>query len=387
LQHVGTTLSSRARRGDVVARVGGDEFVLLLRALPGETAVDAIADDVLKCVADPHEHDGLRLSLDASMGVTCGPADGADLSTLLARADAALRQAKNAPGSFRRWKQEREEHSRDRLALSADLRTGLDNDELILHYQPQIDTRSGAVVCVEALARWQHPTRGLLTPNVFVGIAETTGLARRFTLAVLEAAVTEAARWRADGLGNGEVAIAVNLSARNLLDRELPTDVAVVLARHGLPARLLVLEITETVVMTELEVIEDVLARLRGLGVQISVDDFGTGFSSLTFLQRVRVNELKIDQNFVQGMPNSEQDLAIVRATIDLAHGLGLRVTAEGVEDQDTLDELARLGCDAVQGYHIARPMPAEVLREMLLPDTGVVVPIRHSRTRRISGS
>ncbi len=387
LQHMASVLSSRARRGDTVARISGDQFLVLMRELDmqdvHESMPEQLAEGILAVVARPHEHEGMRLSLDASAGVAVAPRDGKTLSELMSHADTALADAKKTPGSARRWMPGRDETSKEHLALSAELRSGIANDEIVLHYQPQIDLRTGAVGCAEALARWQHPERGLLGPGEFVPVAERTGLIREFTTAVLNIAVREASHWRTMGLGGGEVSVAVNLSARNLLDRELPADVAVILARHGLPARQLVLEITETVMMSELEVVEDVVGRLRALGVQVSVDDFGTGYSSLKFLQKIQVNEVKIDQSFVQSMMASEGDAAIVRATVELAHGLGLRVCAEGVEDQDVVEALSALGCDSAQGFHLARPMPADVMREMLMPSSGIVVPLHKVRRTR----
>ncbi len=381
IQHLGSVLVDRVRRGDVAARLEGDTFALLVRHLPDEAAVEGIANDIQRCISEPVDHEDLRLSLEGTVGYAVGPADGTTLALVLKRAEMTTTDAKASPGSSRRWRADRDEQSRERLALSADLRSGL-ADELLLHYQPQVDLVTGAVRGVEALARWQHPTRGLLMPADFVPVAERSGLARPFTLAVLDAAVREAALWKALGLGDGEVSVAVNLSARNLLDRELPGDVAVVLARHGLPARQLILEITETVAMSELEVVNDVLARLRTLGVQLSVDDFGTGYSSLKFLQAIAVNELKIDREFVSRMLERESDAALVRATVELGHSLGLRVVAEGVESAGHLEALVALGCDAAQGHHVARPVPAEVLRELLLPSSGKVVPLRAARRR-----
>lgn len=383
LQHLSAVLADRVRRGDVAARLEGDAFAVLLRRLPDEATVDGIAQDVLRCVSEPVEHEDLRLSLESTLGFAVAPSDGATLELLLKRAELAMTHAKSSPGSSRRWRSERDDQSRDRLALSADLRAALAaGDEVLLHYQPQVDLVTGGVRSVEVLARWQHPTRGLLMPAEFVPVAERSGLARPFTLAVLDLAVREAADWKALGLGDGEVSVAVNLSARNLLDRELPGDIAVVLARHGLPARQLILEITETVAMSELEVVTDVLARLRTLGVQLSVDDFGTGYSSLKFLQAIAVNEIKIDREFVSGMLDSEQDAAIVKATVELGHGLGLRVVAEGVEGPAHLEAVRALGCDAAQGWHVSRPVPGAQLREMLLPADGSVVPLRAARRR-----
>jgi EAL domain-containing protein (putative c-di-GMP-specific phosphodiesterase class I) len=234
---------------------------------------------------------------------------------------------------------------------------------MTVHYQPQVDLQSGAIVGAEALARWEHPTRGLVMPDDFVGVAEQSGLVRAFTLRVLDQAVAECARWR--DLGR-PVTVAVNLAARSLLDQELPHDVLATLSRHGLPADRLVLEITETTATSELEVVEEVLGRLRRLGVGISVDDFGTGYSSLAFLQRTAVNELKVDRSFVSGMLSSDNDLALVRATVQLAHSLGARAVAEGVEDEAFAIALRELGCDMAQGYWLSRPVAAPGMRALL---------------------
>jgi len=232
-----------------------------------------------------------------------------------------------------------------------------------VHYQPQVDLVSGEVVGAEALARWQHPTRGLLGPVDFVDVAEHSGLVREFTLHILDRAVAECAVWGAAGL---DVDVSVNLSARNLLHRDLPVDVAQILERHGLPAHQLILEITETTMMSELEVVEEVLAGVRSLGVQLSVDDFGTGYSSLAFLQRIAVNEIKVDRSFISVLTSSQSDAAIVRATVELAHSLGLRVVAEGVETTDQLAALKALGCDLGQGWHFGRPGPSLATRDLL---------------------
>jgi EAL domain-containing protein (putative c-di-GMP-specific phosphodiesterase class I) len=243
------------------------------------------------------------------------------------------------------------------------LRAALAEDQLVVHFQPQYELRTRTLIGAEALVRWQHPERGLLPPSEFISAVEHSGLIRTFTLTVLEKAIAEAAAWSSSGR---QMSVAVNLSARNLLDRELPADVARVLQRHGLPAERLVLEITETTMMSELDVVEDVLAQLRRLGVELSVDDFGTGYSSLAFLQRVRVNEVKVDRSFVAGLAHSDSARALVRATVQLAHSLGARAVGEGVEDEALAAVLRELGCDYGQGYHLGRPMPADDLRALL---------------------
>ncbi|MDT7547348.1 MAG: hypothetical protein QOE99_3458 [Actinomycetota bacterium] len=374
LQRVADRLRSLSRPGDLVARLGGDEFAVLLTGLESSEAAAPAAEGVLRLLAEPVEYEGLRLSVEGSVGVACYPADAQDPDELLRRADVAMYQAKSDRGSWVRYDVERDGSSVHRLALVAELRTALDRNEVVVHYQPQADLRTGQILGIEALARWEHPTRGLLMPLEFVGVAEQSGLVRPFTLRVLDLAVAECARWSALGR---PVTVAVNLAARSLLDRQLPHDVAAVLARHSLSPDRLVLEITESTATSELEVVEEVLGRLRRLGVALSVDDFGTGYSSLAFLQRTAVNELKVDRSFVCGMLTSDSDLALVRTTVQLAHSLGARAVAEGVEDAGLAEALRDLGCDMAQGYWLSRPVAAEAIRTLLGVDALVVEPRR----------
>jgi diguanylate cyclase (GGDEF)-like protein len=372
LQAAARRLRGILRRTDTIARLGGDEFAILLPGHASQDEADAVAAAVIAALATPVTIDGLRLSVEGSVGVSYYPDDASTVDELLAHADIALYQAKISRGSFRRYSRDRDDSSVSRLTLAAELRGALARDELVLHFQPQHRVAGGELVGAEALVRWAHPQRGLLPPSEFIDVAEDSGLAHEFTLHVLSKAIREAATWRDIG---AHAHVAVNLSARNLLDPDLPGAVAAALERHGLPASRLVLEITETTMMTELDVVERVLSELRALGVQLSIDDFGTGYSSLTFLTRTAVNELKVDRTFIRKMMQSPSDAAIVRATIDLAHGLGLRAVAEGVEDAITLSALGELGCDVAQGFHLARPMPAEELRQRMLATP--VTPLR----------
>ncbi len=369
LNEVAHRIAAAVPHADAVCRLGGDEFAVLLGGFSTAAEADALADELLRVLAEPVVFDGLRLSIEGSVGVACSPQDAATFDELLQRADVALYQAKDTRGSFAHYAGERDESSLHRLALAAELRAALAEDQLVVHFQPQFDLCSGALTGAEALVRWQHPERGLLPPVEFISAVEHSGLIRDFTLTVLDLAVAEAAAW---GCAGHDVSVAVNLSARNLLDRELPSDVTRVLARHGLAPQRLVLEITETTMMSELDVVEDVLAQLRRLGVELSVDDFGTGYSSMAFLQRVQVNEVKVDRSFVMGIVGSESDRALVRATVQLAHGLGARAVGEGVEDAAMAGVLRELGCDLAQGYHLGRPMPAVDLRRTLgIPEPG----------------
>jgi diguanylate cyclase (GGDEF)-like protein len=362
LQEVASRLRRSVKSDDLVARLGGDEFAILLCGLPDPAAAEPIAARVLSILGEPVEYEGLHLSVEASLGIACFPDDAGNAEELFRRCDVAMYQAKTERGAWLRYDPLRDDSSVTRLALVGELRAALE-DQLVVHFQPQVDLSTGEVIGAEALVRWNHPVRGLLQPGEFVGVAEQSGLVRPFTLRVLEMAVAECVTWQASGR---PLSVAVNLGARSLMDRGLPDDVAAVLARHGLAAQRLVLEITETTATSELEVVEEVLGRLRRLGVEISVDDFGTGYSSLSFLQRTSVHELKVDRSFVAGMLDNDSDLALVRATVQLAHSLGARAVAEGVETQELLVALAQMGCDVAQGYHLGRPMPGAQLQVLL---------------------
>jgi diguanylate cyclase (GGDEF)-like protein len=357
---------------DLVARLGGDEFAILLCGLPDPASAEPIAARVLAILSEPVEYEGLHLSVEASLGIACFPDDAGNAEELFRRCDVAMYQAKTERGAWLRYDPLRDDTSVQRLALVGELRAALE-DQLVVHFQPQVDLVTGAVIGAEALVRWNHPLRGLLQPGEFVGVAEQSGLVRPFTLRVLDIAVQECASWQTPAR---PLSVAVNLGARSLMDRQLPDDVAAVLTRHGLAPQCLVLEITETTATSELEVVEEVLGKLRRLGVEISVDDFGTGYSSLAFLQRTSVHELKVDRSFVAGMLVNDNDLALVRATVHLAHSLGARAVAEGVESQALLLALATMGCDVAQGYHLGRPMPAEQLRLLLRGGSFPVLPV-----------
>jgi diguanylate cyclase (GGDEF)-like protein len=368
--------------GEILARLGGDEFALLLTKLPEEKAVTKVtpltaesarsplrhslrrARRLAEALATPTEVAGVQLSVEASVGVVVAPAGSSDMSELLRRADIAMYQAKRGGASVAWYDSAKDAASTDRLALLAELREALAvRDQLQLALQPAVDLITGGPTGVEALIRWRHPRRGLLNPVDFVRAVENSELLGPFTRHVIDLALGHAAEWAAHGL---DVPVAVNMSPRSLLDPRLPAEVAELLRRHRVPARRLVLEITETVVMSELEVIDEVLAGLRDLGVQLAVDDFGTGYSSLTFLTRIRVDEVKVDRAFVAKMVDSPEAAAIVRTTVELGKELGLRVVAEGVETDEQKKLLTAMGCGAAQGYHFFKPMPAENIAAVL---------------------
>ena len=309
--------------------------------------------------------DELSLEVGASIGVARFPADGEDAHALLRCADIAMYAAKETQTDYKVYTAEQNQHSVRRLSVLSDIRHALASDEIVVHYQPIIDLDDLKVRGAEGLVRWQHPEHGLIPPGAFVQTVEQTGLIGPLTRHVLERSIAECAAWRRDGR---ELSVAVNLSVRNLLDRDLPRELGQLLNTYALPADALQLEITESMIMSDPERALATVGRLSALGVRLSVDDFGTGYSSLANLRKMPIDELKIDRSFVSPMLQDESDLIIVRSTINLGHDLGLRVIAEGVEDGATLDELAALGCDLAQGYHVSRPMPADAFNGVAGP-------------------
>ena len=355
LQQIGQRLRSALRTIDLVARLGGDEFAVLL---PGTDATRAVqvADDLVRVLQAPFVLDGQPIAVDASIGIAVAPEHGQDADTLLRCADIAMYQAKDSGAGPSIYRPDLDRNSPDRLALLGELRSAIENDALVLHYQPKLDMRDGTLVGVEALVRWQHPFRGFLSPGEFIPLAEKSGLIYPLTRWVLEAALQQQRAWHAVGL---DVPMAVNLSRRMLHDPHLPDTVAQLLARWEVAPGSLVLEITESSLMADPVRATENLTQLRALGVRMSIDDFGTGYSSLASLKNLSVDELKIDQSFVQAMATDASARAIVRAIVDLADALNLRVVAEGVEDRATWDVLAGLGCEVAQGYFLSPPIVA----------------------------
>lgn len=356
MQEVARRITMALRETDTVARLGGDEFAILLPGDEKEFATIAI-EKIQKAMEPPALIDGSPLDIEVNMGVAVYPQHGEDPTLLLSRADVAMRMAKSEVSGFCIYESSHDHYSRRRLSLLGELRRAIAQNELVLYYQPQVDIASGKVIGVEALVRWPRTACDMVSPMEFIPLAEQTGLIRPLTLWVLEQAVVQCGHWRTKGL---DLKVSVNLSARNLLDSTLPDTLARMLATRQVTSDCLMLEVTESAVMLQPERALQILTRLHEMGASLSVDDFGTGYSSLAYLTKLPVCELKIDQSFVFGMVKNDNDAIIVRSTIDLAHNLGLKVVAEGVEDQETLQLLASLGCDTGQGYYFARPMPAE---------------------------
>jgi diguanylate cyclase (GGDEF)-like protein len=364
LQELGARLRQVVRASDTVARLGGDEFgVLLPRQADAESVVLTI-ERIRQAIEEPVIVEGLPLGVEASVGVAFCPDDAEDVETLLRRADVAMYRAKEESSSYAFHDERTDRRDPARLLLVGELRRAIRDRELVLHYQPKAALRNGEVGSVEALVRWIHPERGLIPPDEFIPLAERTGLMKPLTSYVIDEALRQCAEWREQGLN---LAVAVNLSMRNLLDVSFPDEVAELLRARNIEPSLLEFEITESTVLVDPARSKLVLDRLSGMGLRLSIDDFGTGYSSLAYLKRLPLNELKIDRSFVMHMLENEDDAVIVRSTIDLGRNLGLEVVAEGVEDAPTWDALASLGCDVAQGYYLSRPVPAEELGKWLV--------------------
>jgi diguanylate cyclase (GGDEF)-like protein len=355
LQQVAARLQDALPPSDTVARLGGDEFAVLR---PGEDVAGATLamQKLLAALEAPVVVEGQALPSQASIGLALFPEHGDDAQTLLRHADVAMYSAKQVHRPYAIYTPARDPYSPSRLDLIAALRQAIALGALRLHYQPKLAVASGAVCGAEALVRWQHPQYGLILPDQFICLAEQTGLIAPLTRWVLEASLRQCRCWQRRGL---PLVIAVNLSMWDVHDPEFPDSIARLLRATNVPPDALRVELTESTIMADADHTLDVLTHLAALGVRLSVDDFGTGYSSLSYLTRLPVDELKIDRSFVQHMAIQSHDAAIVASTIGLGRGLGLRVVAEGVEDRETWDLLAGLGCDVAQGYYVSRPLPA----------------------------
>jgi diguanylate cyclase (GGDEF)-like protein len=359
LVQVGQRLQAALRQVDTVARLGGDEFAVLLPRIETREGAVTVARKLQAALEEPFPLEGLTVDVEASIGVALYPDHASDPEELLQRADIAMYTAKETHAGFAAFDPQQDQHSPRRLALLGELRRALEQHQLLLHYQPKVNAHTGQMLGVEALVRWQHPEQGLIPPDEFIPLAERTGLITPLTHYVLDEALRQCRQWHDAG---HELSVAVNVSARRLLDFQFPDEVSELLARHQVPAPLLVVELTESTIMADPIHALDVLGRLNTMGVQLSIDDFGTGYSSMAYLKNLPVHELKVDRSFVSQMLRNSNDAVIVHSTVDLGRNLGLRVVAEGVENALTLQHLDLLGCHAVQGYHISRPVTAEDL-------------------------
>jgi diguanylate cyclase (GGDEF)-like protein len=355
---IGERLCQLVPASGMLARLWGDQFAFLLKEADSAAAT-RFAEAVQAALRDPITLDGQRLDIGGSLGIALYPQDGQDASTLLRRAELAMTEAKRRHSSIAFASEIGAEPAHEQLSLIGDMRAAMANGEFTLAYQPKLALRSGRIVAVEALLRWQDPQRGMIAPARFIPFAEQTGFIREITPWVLESAVRQTARWQADGV---DIVVSANLSALDLLDPQLSVRVGELLARHGVPADRLCLEITESALMADPSLALAHLADLAALGIKLSIDDYGVGQASLAYLKILPVNELKLDRSFVTSIDTSPRNSAIVESTIMLSHALGLTVVAEGVETEAELRWLIAHGCDVVQGYGIARPMPAALL-------------------------
>jgi diguanylate cyclase (GGDEF)-like protein len=356
LQQVGQRLQNLLRSSDTVARLGGDEFAILIE----NTDIDhtrSIARKITEALEQEIDVEDHKLHTGGSLGIALYPVHGEDAATLTRKADVAMYMAKRSNEHFTFYDITQDTHSVAKLSLINDLHNAVERNEMMLYFQPKIDIESNRINGAEALLRWDHPTRGFVPPDEIITLAEYTGLIKPLTLWVLSEALKQCKRWHDAGL---EISISVNLSVWNLQDKNLVTKTMQYLQGLQLAPQCLFLEITESAMMADPERSEETLNQLDALGINLSVDDFGTGFSSLAYLKRLPVDELKIDKSFVFNMTANDNDGVIVRSTIDLAHNLGLKVVAEGVETQDALDLLQILGCDTAQGYFISKPVAAD---------------------------
>jgi diguanylate cyclase (GGDEF)-like protein len=356
LTQVGTRLAGAVPERDTVAHLGGDEFAVLLVDVGTLENATGVAARLGAALERPFFVDGVDLDVEASIGVVLSGVHGQDTTTLLRRVDSAMFVAKAQNLGIYACEPDADGHTPTKLALLGELRRALDQGELILHYQPKINVSTGDVVGVEALIRWQHPERGLVFPDDFIPFAENTGLIGPLTIHVLDVALAQSRKWSDAGR---PLTVSVNLSARNLLDEGLPGQVAALLAAHGVAPDLLDLEVTESAIMTEPVRARKVLEELSTLGIRISLDDFGAGYTSLGELKNLPISELKIDRSFVMAMAEDPNDALIVRSVVDLGHNLGLTIVAEGVETEQALNALAGFGCDVAQGYHLSHPIPS----------------------------
>ncbi|HET6370491.1 MAG TPA: EAL domain-containing protein [Nitrospiria bacterium] len=362
LRHVGSRLKDVLRSSDTIARLGGDEFGLVLPVGSSNDAV-SVARKILIALDDPFEIEGLPIAVESSIGISLYPDHGANAESLIQRADVAMYISKRRKNGFTVYNPEHDLHSPRRLALLGELRHGIESAQLFLLYEPKIHLITGRVTGVEALVRWQHPQLGLMLPDQFIFPAEQTALIKPLTVFVLNEAIRQCRAWHQQGQ---KIPVAVNLSVRNLQDPSLPNQIGEILQANEVAPSDLELEITESSIMADPEMAMNTVEDLSKMGIRLAIDDFGVGYSSLGYLKKLKVNSLKVDRSFVKDVPYNNDDVSIVRSTIDLAHNLGLEVIAEGVDSKKGLKKLISLGCDQAQGYYISHPIsPSELVRRL----------------------
>jgi len=363
LKQIGRRLRTELHESNTIGCLRSNEFVVLLPSVEGVEHSIQVTRTILKALEQPFVLSGLEVGIQARFGITVFPDHGVTADSLIQRCRIALSAATKAHSDYAVYSSEQGKGGNHHLTLFADLRRGIVENQLFLLYQPKIDLRTYRVTGVEALARWKHPQLGIVSPIQFISLAEQTGLIMPLTLWVIHAALSQCAAWNHDNL---DLRMSVNLSTWNLQASELPDQISGLLASCGVPSSQLQLEITESAIMANPERTMENVTRMRNMGLRFSIDDFGTGYSSLAYLQKLPVDEIKIDKSFIMNMTTHEEDMVIVRSIIDLGHNLGLKVVAEGVENQPIKDLLIKLGCDGVQGYYFSRPLPPAELTSWL---------------------
>ena len=365
LQIVAERLKVCIRRSDTVARVGGDEFAIIQTNLVYSNGILVLAKRLIDTIAKPFEVEGERVFTGTSIGITIFPHDDEDADKLLKNADLALYRAKQeGRNKFQLYDPEMNAEIQARKALEQDIREALDNAQFFLCYQPQLELSSGRISGAEALVRWRHPERGMVSPAEFIPVAEQTGLILQLTEGVLLEACTQIRAWQDAGLP--PIRVSINLSPADFKRKALISMIKEILEETDLSAEWLELEITEGMVMSGVEAVIATLHELAEIGIELAIDDFGTGFSSMSYLKQFPVHRLKIDQTFVRDILSNKEDASITKAIIMLGHSLGLRLVAEGVETQEQLEFLRLRDCDEVQGYYFSKPLEAEAFAEFL---------------------
>lgn len=363
LQEVGRRLKAALYEQDLVARLGGDEFAVWLPRIADSKHIEWVIQKILESLTPPFMIENIPIMVEVSIGVALYPDHGRDAQTLFRRADVAMYQAKQAGITHALYRRDQDPYNPTRLALMGELRYAIEHNEMLLYYQPNIRLKDRTVDGAEALVRWNHPNRGMVPPDRFIGPAEQTGLIHPLTHWVLQTAMRQCGVWWRAGV---QMPVSVNLSARNLSDAKLPAQVADLLTATGVSPTWMTFELTESAIMADPSHAEGILNALHEMGIRLSIDDFGTGYSSLSYLRKLPVDRLKVDKSFVIHMTENEGDAKIVRSTIDLAHNLDLEVVAEGVETLEVLDRLTEMGCDVAQGFYMSKPLPTDELTPWL---------------------
>lgn len=355
LKQMVSRLHGGIRKSDTLARVGGDEFAMLLNTKTEQEHIQKIVEKIKKIFLEPFSLDGLALEIQVSIGVAFYPEHGKEVDSIMQRANVALEAAKQDTNKYTIYSSDLDRHNPHRLTMMGELRQAIENDELMVYYQPKVDLKTSRICGAEALVRWQHPEHGFMPPDEFIPMAERTGLIKPLSIWVMNQALSQAEQWHRQKL---KINIAINLSPTTLLDPEFPNMIIGILSSYDVPPEYVTLEVTEGSMIKNPELAMEILHRLSEMNIKISIDDFGTGYSSMAYLKDLPVSEIKIDKSFVLDMLSNERDAVIVKSIIDIGHNLGLYVTAEGVEDKQTGLRLKELGCDILQGYYFSKPCP-----------------------------